>query len=208
MGTEHYAERPPHRVTVATFMISTHEVTQGEWRGVMGPSENPSYFKKCGDNCPVENVSYNDIQEFIDRINARTRVLGYPLGHFRLPTEAEWEYACQAGGRHEYCGSDNLDAVAWYHKNSGSRTHPVGGKQANAFGLYDMSGNVDEWTCSAFTDHGYDGSEQRCNDAKVMVTRGGNFVDQIKFSLRSTLRGKSDRDDRYSFFGFRLAHPL
>jgi len=103
---------------------------------------NPSEFSSCGDNCPVENVSWNDVHAFIKRLNLLTGK------HYRLPTEEEWLAACQAGGSHEYCGSDNIEAVARYYSNSEKRTHPVGQKQPNAYGLYGMSGNVWQWTDS------------------------------------------------------------
>ncbi len=192
-------EKPVHRVTVAGFAIGKYEVTQGQWQAVMG--SNPSKFSGCGDDCPVEQVSYDDIQDYIARIN---RLTG---GRYRLPTDAEWEYACRAGGSHEYCGSDNVDMVAWYDKNSGNRTHPVGGKQANGFGLYDMSGNVYEWTCSAYTEEGYDGSERLCtNNASRRVLRGGSWDFWDARVARCAFRYPTRPDFRDNSNGFRLAH--
>jgi formylglycine-generating enzyme required for sulfatase activity len=190
--------KPVHSVTVAGFAIGKYEVTQGQWQAVMG--SNPSKLSGCGYDCPVEQVSYNDILDYIARLNRRTG------GRYRLPTEAEWEYACRAGGSHEYCGSDNADAVAWHFGNSGIRTHPVGGKQPNAFRLHDMSGNVDEWTCSAYTENGYDGSESLCNNnAGSGVIRGGSWNYYEPADLRSALRLRFNRVSRLTDRGFRLA---
>ena len=118
----------------SSYELGKTEVTQGQWKAVMG--NNPSRHSNCGDTCPVEQVSWNDIQEFLQKLNTKTGK------QYRLPTEAEWEYACYGGSQSEYCGGGNLDAVGWYDKNSGDVTHPVGQKQANGYGLYDMSGNV------------------------------------------------------------------
>jgi formylglycine-generating enzyme required for sulfatase activity len=129
-------EKPVHRVTISNgFEMGKYEVTQLQWRAIMG--NNPSYFKGCN-SCPVEQVSWDDVQEFINKLNAKND--GY---EYRLPTEAEWEYACRAGTTGGYAG--NLDSMAWYDSNSGDKTHPVGTKQPNAWGLYDMHGNVWEW---------------------------------------------------------------
>ena len=137
-----------HQVTLTqAYYMQTTEVTQGQWRSVMG--SNPSDFANCGDNCPVENVSWDDIQSFITAMNQRGD------GTYRLPTEAEWEYAARAGSTSAFanggisvtdCSYDpNLDAMGWYCGNASSTTHSVGGKQPNAWGLYDMHGNVWEW---------------------------------------------------------------
>ena len=140
-------EKPVHRVTLSSYLIGKHEVTQALWEEVMG--SNPSHNKQGGDY-PVENVSWFDCQEFVKKLNARTGM------KFRLPTEAEWEYAARGGDRskgYKYAGSDNLDEVGWYDENSGFHTHPVGEKKANELGLYDMSGNVLEWCGDWYGDY-------------------------------------------------------
>jgi formylglycine-generating enzyme required for sulfatase activity len=126
-------EQPIHRVTVSSFAIGKYEVTQEEWVSVMG--SNPSNFR--GDRLPVEQVSWNNIQVYIQKLNARTGK------RYRLPTEAEWEYACRAGTTEDRYGF--LDSVAWTNRNAGESTHEVGRRDPNAFGLYDMLGNVREW---------------------------------------------------------------
>ncbi|MFA6922311.1 MAG: SUMF1/EgtB/PvdO family nonheme iron enzyme [Gallionella sp.] len=119
------------------YELGKYEVTQYQWRAVMG--NDPSKFTNCGDTCPVEQVSWNDIQEYLQKLNAKTG------RQYRLPSKAEWEYACYGSSQTEYCGGNDINAVAWYEENSNSATHPVGQKQANGYGLYDMSGNVAEW---------------------------------------------------------------
>ena len=131
-------ERPVHPVTLSSYLIGKHEVTQALWEEVM--RSNPGYIER--EDYPVGWVSWNDCQEFIEKLNARTGM------KFRLPTEAEWEYAARGGNKskgYKYAGSDNLDEVGWYDENSGCHTHPVGEKKPNELGLYDMSGNLYEW---------------------------------------------------------------
>lgn len=132
-------EKPVRSVTISNpFYMGKYEVTQGQWRAVMG--SNPSHFKRCGQNCPVEMISWNDIQEFLKRMNARKDEYVYTL-----PTEAQWEYAARAGSTGDYGGTGRLDEMGWHDDNSASTTHPVGQKQPNAFGLFDMHGNVSEF---------------------------------------------------------------
>jgi formylglycine-generating enzyme required for sulfatase activity len=137
------SEKPPHKVCLSGFWMGRHEVTQQQWRRLMG--NNPSYFNRCGTQCPVEEVSWNDAIEFAKRLSAKTGYL------FRLPTEAEWEYACRSGGKQQpYAGGEALDAAAWYKENADDSTHPVGRKRANDLGIYDISGNVWEWCLDCF----------------------------------------------------------
>ena len=139
-------EKPVHSVTLSGYYIGKTEVTQVLWEAVMGI--NPSRFK--GDYLPVENVSWDDCQEFIRKLNSMTGQ------NFRLPTEAEWEFACRGGNNsrgYKYSGSNNLGSVAWYDGNSGNKTHPVGTKAPNELGIYDMSGNVWEWCADWYGDY-------------------------------------------------------
>ncbi len=199
-------EGPVHEVCVDSFWMGQYEVTQGQCEKVMGSGSNPSNFKK-GGNYPVEQVSWNDAQDFIKKLNSRTSK------KYRLPTEAEWEHACRANGSSKYCGGDDPDAVAWHDGNSGKSTHAVGGKKANAFGLHDMSGNVWEW-CADWYDSGYYASSPRRNPAGPdsggnwnRVLRGGSFFN-APLSCRAVNRGYDTLGDRLVSIGFRLVLPV
>ena len=192
-------EKPIHQVTLTNdYYIGKTEVTQALWKAVMG--NNPSYFR--GDNFPVEYVSWDDCQKFISKLNSLTGQ------NFRLPTEAEWEFAARGGNNsnhYQYSGSNELGDVAWYYGNSGDKTHVVASKQPNELGLYDMSGNVWEW-CSDW--HGnYSSSSQTNptgpNSGSYRATRGGSWYNYARI-CRSSDRGASAPD----FSGFDLGLRL
>ena len=201
MGKEGVAT-PVHEVCVDAFDIGKYEVTQGQWKAVMG--NNPSSYSSCGDSCPVEKVSWTDVQEFIGKLNGQGGVCRYSL-----PTEAEWEYACRSGGKdEEYCGGGNIDRVAWYSGNSGNKTHPVGQMVANGLGLYDMSGNVWEWVMDRY-DEKYYAVSPRNNPSgpdggSIRVKRGGGW-NYDPANVRSANRDFNGPGARYDDLGFRLA---
>ena len=165
---------------------------------------NPSKFGSCGDECPVEKVSWDDAEAFIQKLNAKTGK------QYRLPSEAEWEYACRAGGQHEYCGNDNVDSVAWYASNSGKSTHPVSRKQPNVFGLYDMSGNVWEWVEDSYH-NSYNGAPTNGSvwqgDGARRVFRGGSWDSRPRY-VRAASRDGDVPAYRDSYLGFRVARTL
>ena len=195
------SERPAHRVTLSNYYIGQTEVTQALWQAVMG--RNPSKWK--GSNLPVEQVSWNDCQQFITKLNQLTG------RKFRLPTEAEWEYAARGGNKsrgYKYAGSNDIGSVAWYSDNSGKKTHPVGQKQANELGIYDMSGNVYEW-CQDWYDKGYyskSPSNNPCNNisASQRVYRGGCW-ERDAWYCRVAKRSCCVPDDSDNGLGLRLA---
>ncbi|MEW5912374.1 MAG: SUMF1/EgtB/PvdO family nonheme iron enzyme, partial [Thermodesulfobacteriota bacterium] len=200
-------ERPQHRVEITKpFYLGVTEVTQGQWKAVMG--NNPSYyFKQCGDDCPVEGVSWSDAQEFIRRLNRRE---GKEL--YRLPTEGEWEYACRAGSSTRYSFGDSESALGdygWYRSNSGMGTHPVARKKANAWGLYDMHGNVWEWVSDWYGSYSASPTRdpQGPSSGSARVIRGGswNYFPRL---LRSADRLRSDPSNRNLNVGFRVARIL
>lgn len=192
-------ERPTHQVTLSSFHIGKYEVTQREWRAVMG--SNPSYFD--GDDHPVEKISWEDCQKFIRKLNSMTGK------RFRLPTEAEWEYAARGGNKsrgYKYSGSNNLDDVAWYNKNIGIDTHSVGTKSPNELGLYDMTGNVWEWCQDCYG--AYPSSPQTNpsgpSSASKRVYRGGSWrADDA--GCRISNRGYSSPSSSDDSLGLRLA---
>ena len=189
---------------VDSFYMGKYEVTQGQWQAIMG--YNPSY-NKSGADYPVEWVSWGETREFIDKLIA---VSGKK---YRLPTEAEWEYAARSGGKNEnYAGGGNIDLVAWYNGNSGLKIQPVGTKQANGLGIHDMSGNVWEW-CQDWYGRSYDQQgEQQWNPkgpavGSVRVSRGGGWDDQPRY-VRAANRGGYSPGSRSNLLGFRLVMPV
>ena len=191
-------EKPTHSVTLSSFYICKYEVTQAVWEAVMG--SNPSYRK--GANLPVESVSWDDCQTFIRKLNALTGK------NFRLPTEAEWEFAARGGNNsrgYKYAGSNNIETVAWYQGNSGNKTHVVGTKSPNELGLYDMSGNVWEWCQDRYGS--YSGASQTnptgASSGSNRVLRGG-CCGRSAWYCRSSLRIIGTPDGRNDGFGLRL----
>jgi formylglycine-generating enzyme required for sulfatase activity len=191
-------EEPTHSVTLSDYYIGKYEVTQAQWRAVMG--SNPSYFT--GDNLPVDRVTWGDVQLFLRKLNAKTGK------KFRLPTEAEWEYAARGGSQskgYKYSGSNTVGDVAWYENNSSSRTHPVGQKQPNELGIYDMSGNVFEWCQDLYG--GYSSSSQTNpkgpSSGSYRVLRGGSWKSDARY-CRVSYRGCYYPHYPNTDFGFRL----
>jgi eukaryotic-like serine/threonine-protein kinase len=199
-------EGPQHIVTVSSFYMGKFEVTQAQWRAVsllpkvkIDLKSDPAKYK--GDNLPVETVSWDESVEFCERLSRATGK------SYRLPTEAEWEYACRAGTTGMYAG--NLDLMAWYGEDfTKGSTHPVGTKQANRFGLYDMHGNVWEWCQDWYGDNYYAQSPSTNptgpSTGSVRVSRGGDWLFMAPFS-RSAIRDRGAPGNRGGNLGFRLA---
>jgi formylglycine-generating enzyme required for sulfatase activity len=198
-------EKPVHEACVDGFWMGQTEVTQGQWQRVMG--SNPSYFKK-GDNYPVEQVSWEDAGEYIWKLNGMGNV------KFRLPSEAEWEYAARSGGKAEkYSGGNDLDGVAWYDSNSGGSTNPVRTKKSNGLGIYDMSGNVSEWCEDVYMADIYSRSDKNnpivvCDPpydsgGSDRVIRGGSWY-IVPSYMRCARRNYIVPSGRNYFVGFRL----
>ena len=191
-------EKPAHQVTLSSYYICKYEVTQALWQEVMG--SNPSRFK--GDNLPVESVSWNDCQVFISKLNAMTGQ------HYRLPTEAEWEFAARGGNSsrgYKYSGSSTLSDVAWYGENSGNKTHLVGTKSPNELGLYDMIGNVREWCSDWYGDYNSSAQTNPAGPSRgtYRVYRGGGWVDNARL-CRASCRSNYAPGYRYGDLGLRL----
>jgi formylglycine-generating enzyme required for sulfatase activity len=191
-------ERPAHQVTLNAFKIAKYPVTQKQWMAIM--DDNPSYFK--GDDLPVTNVSWHDAQTFTSRLSEATGK------NYRLPTEAEWEYACRGGAstaKYKYSGSNDLNLVGWYSFNSEGKTHPVGKKAGNELGIKDMSGNVWEWCrdwAAEYTDQPQT-NPQGPETGTCRVNRGGSYLsDYLK--CRVSFRSSANPDERSNEIGFRI----
>jgi formylglycine-generating enzyme required for sulfatase activity len=199
-------EQPQHAVSIQSFALGKYEVTQEQWYSLMG--NNPSIFK--GRTLPVENISWDEAQEFIKKLNIKTG------RKYRLPSEAEWEYAARAGSKTEYSFGDDpsqLTRFAWFSGgDSGKTTHPVGEKIANNFGLYDMHGNVWEWIQDCWNNNYLgaptDGSAWSTGDCSQRVERGGSWWFLDPQGLRSAWRHRDLTGYRDSSHGFRLARTL
>ena len=199
-------EKPAHEVCVDDYYLGKYEVTQGEWKSVMG--SNTAALSTCaGDNCPVDNVSWSDVQSFINKLNSRSSGSKY-----RLPTEAEWEYAARSGGKSEkFSGGNNVDSVSWNADNSGKINHPVGTKAPNGLGIYDMSGNVWEMTSDWFGSKYYSSSPRNNPAGSVSgedhVVRGGcrtGGVANQRTSRRTFINDRTKGSGRGGNVGFRL----
>jgi formylglycine-generating enzyme required for sulfatase activity len=194
-------EGAQHEVEITKpFYLGIYEVTQRQYREIM--YENPSFFKMCGDDCPVEKVMWKDVQEFIARLNVKEKT-----DRYRLPTEAEWEYACRAGSQSAYYFGDDqnqLNDYAWYKDNT-QMTHPIGQKKPNAWGLYDMHGNVNEWVHDWYGKYmdtsTTDPTGQLAGSHKVY--RGGSWYNAL-WDSRCANRGKDKLDNWSQTVGFRL----
>lgn len=231
-------EKPVHRVNVSDFMIGKYEVTQKEWKDMMG--SNPSYFK--GDNLPVECVSWYDAVEYCNKLSIKVGLtpcytinknitdpnntnreeilkwlvtIDWNANGYRLPTEAEWEYAARGGNKskgYKYSGSDNPGSVAWYNDNSGDKTHSVGSKQANELGLYDMSGNVEEWCWDWYDEKYYSNSQlsdPRGPESGAHRLLRGDYWGFFTDSSSVYCRYYDNPDNRYFYgFGFRVARSI
>jgi len=201
-------EKPVHEVCVDGFWMGKTEITQGQWKQIMG--NNPAKFQK-GDNYPFENALFEEMEQFITKLSSSTT----DAYKFRFPTEAEWEYACRSGGKPEkYAGGGDLDPVAWYQGNSDGSTHPVATKAPNGLGLFDMNGNVHEWVADTFRGWAYSKHERNNplfrDEGFTKVYRGGSWNSKQKYTrcaarsyeivFGSTMNPPYRKDD----LGFRL----
>jgi formylglycine-generating enzyme required for sulfatase activity len=214
-------EKPVSTVAVSSFYMAKTPVTQKQYEEVMG--SNPSNYK--GDDLPVENVSWYDAVEYCNKLSVKEGLIpaysgsadrvvcNFSVNGYRLPTEAEWEYAAKGGNRDalsfEYAGGNNPDSLGWYTENSGNQTHEVGSKSPNSAGLYDMSGNVWEWCWDWYGPYQQEPSPDPCGpDAgEERVARGGSW-DSASEQVRSSHRGHTNPRTRYKDLGFRVLRPI
>ena len=204
MSDAYSDETPAHQITISKpFYLGTYEVTQWQWQAIMG--NNPSRFKY-DPNLPVENVSWDDVQEFLRRLNARES--GPP---YRLPTEAEWEYAARAGMTTAYSFGNlhQLGEYAWYEDNAGRTTHPVGQRKPNAWGLYDVHGNVWEWVQDWYGPYTAGAAVDPAgpSSGSARVHRGGSWNSTARV-CRSANRNYGVPGMRYDDLGFRLLREV
>lgn len=198
-------EKPRHKVILKSFYILKTPVTQALWYSIM--DTNPSFHKNCY-TCPVDNVSWYDAQKFISKLNALNK------GHYRLPTEAEYEYAARGGNKskgYDYSGSNDVNEVGWYTDNSRDESHPVGGKNPNELGLVDMSGNIWEW-CSDWYGADYykespSNNPQGPSDGEKKIVRGGTWL-SLDEGCMVTSRGAVYPSSKDKFTGFRIVRDL
>ncbi len=197
-------EIPVHKVCVDSYYLGEHEVTQREWKELMG--HNKSFFKECGDDCPVENVSWNDVNKYTEKLRNKTGK------NYRLPTEGEWEFAARERGKiFKWAGTNDkvdLENYAWCYENASMKSHPVKTKRPNGLGIYDMSGNVFEWISDWYDDSYFLNSPinnpKGSDSGHSRVVRGGSF--SSKFYTVRTARRFSVRENNAGFdLGFRLA---
>ena len=209
MGSNHkeslVAEKPIHPVTVGNFYIGKTEVTQKQWRMVMGSYPIELNFKGC-DDCPVESVSWDDVQEFLQKLNTKSS------NKYRLPTDAEWEYAAKGGNKsrnYKFSGSNTKNDVAWCTENSNDKTHPVGTLKANELGIYDMSGNVREWCQDVWHDNFVNAPDNGSawllgGDQSSRIIRGGSWG-QYSNDCNTSNRNRCESTTRFAHHGFRLS---
>ncbi|MDE7149996.1 MAG: formylglycine-generating enzyme family protein, partial [Bacteroidales bacterium] len=203
-------EKPVHSVTLSDFYIGQYEVTQAQWESVMGTTigqqrdkADPSWsLYGVGDDYPMYYVNWEEAQEFCSKLSQKTGK------KYRLPTEAEWEYAARGGQNADgtkYAGSDDIDEVAWFRDNSGDMTHPVGQKKPNGLGLYDMTGNVWEWCSDWYGSYGSSSAvnPQGPSSGSNRVARGGSWGSIAQF-CRVSFRNSLTPGYRFSYLGFRV----
>lgn len=212
-------EKPIHTVIVSSFLIGKHEVTQKEYETIMGT--NPAHDYGVGDNYPVYYVTWYDAVEFCNKLSdlkgynrcysgSGSIVCNWSANGYRLPTEAEWEFTCRGGvssENYKYSGSNNIDDVAWYDSNSGSKTHIVGTKQSNELGIYDMSGNVYEWCWDWYSSYYYKNSPENNPQGPAsgsrQILRGGYWGYGV-YNCRSAYRSNSQPSSSFNYIGFRV----